>query len=700
MRLIAYWLTLATSLLLASCSGDSPPAQSVQQAETPLNQVALKQAASCDELKQKFVDNWVENLLSGQRFLDLQTTVPLNAPTVEVFAADALSGTGAGDAIPDDISQTNVQEAGVDEADSVKTDALGNLYIAQHDRLVVADAFPPQSMNILATLPLDGHVSGIYLAESDNLVAALVSPRLQVLPLPATTAIASYIPWQQKTDLVLIDISDPANPAASKTIRIDGSLVSSRRIGSKLLLVQSIYLNPWIYASSTEVQQILDAYRQAFVADDQIRIEELQAQLHQRILDRLDFDQAEELLPVWQTLVNGVEQQRSQLGCDEVFLPEIDLDHNQLLTVTSVDLGSGDIQHVAAIGSGWITYASENDLFIVQSGLNWWWQRDQHQQSAIHHFSIAGDKPAYVSTGLVKGFVNNAFSLSYYRDHLRVATTQNLWNQADRGDVRSTNHLFVLADNASAGMDVVGAVENYADNERIFSARLLGERGFVVTFRQVDPLFSFDLSDPANPFIAGDLKIPGFSTYMHPIGDNHLLTIGRDGDATGAGDQVAVKLFDVSDLASPVEVDSYSPDLPDGYSWSQAGWDHHAFTYHDPAQMLAVPLSSYNPLADEFFMGILVLNVDVSGGLSLAGRIDHDDLAQQLICDAADPGCDAPFFGWLARPTRSIFMTENTDSYLYSLSNIGVKAVATDALDTTAGSLLLPDPKAFYDFYF
>lgn len=684
-------------LLSTACNNDSSPPQTIQQTETPVAKVALKQAANCEDLKQKFVDNWVENLLDNQRFIDV-INVSSDGLITNESAGDA--STGIPVSAPDDVSQTNVQEAGVDEADRVKADSQGNLYIAQHDKLIIADAFPPQSMSIQSTLPLAGLVSGIYLSEADQVIAALVTPVIDVIT-PSSTAnvIAPYIPWHQKTDLVLVDVSDAAKPVIGKRIRLDGQLISSRRVDSKIIMVQSYYLNSLINTQNPSIQRRLNDYRQAFLDDNASQMEGLQAAIRRLVANGLDFKQVRDLLPRWQVLIDNAEQSSGLLACEDVFMPDIDLNHNQLLTVTSIDLASDAIQRIAAIGSGWITYASQNDLFIVQPGHHWWWDRDQHQQSAIHHFSIGGVNPAYVSTGLIKGYINNSFSLSYYQDHLRVATTQNLWNRRDLSDIRSTNHLFILADNTAQSMDIIGSVQNYADNERIFAARFLGEKGFVVTFRQIDPLFSFDLSDAANPFIAGELKIPGFSSYMHPIEDSHLLTIGRDGTDTGVTDQVAIKLFDISDLAAPLEVDSYTPVLPGGYSWSPADWDHHAFTYYQPTQMLAVPVSSYNPLDDDFFMGIMVLNVDLQTGLSLAGEVDHEDLLIQATCESAEPNCHSFYYRWLSQPTRSVFMTESTDSYLYSLSNIGLKSVNTSTLDQTVGSLLLPSPKDFYEVY-
>ncbi len=707
MKYAAIYSFITTLSLITACNnnGDIDPPTSIEQADTPINQVALRSMQSCSALHDKLIDNWVENLVAYQRYIPGQFSdsgfPSVQEDNLSVAADGATAPTSASaSSAPDDVSQTNTQEVGVDEADRVKADSEGNLYIAQHDTLVIADAWPAESMNTLATLELGGAVSGLYLSEQDDLVVALVrkqfvNPSFDV----AADSIAPYIWWNPETDLVFVDISDKANPVINQRLRLDGDLISSRVSNGRLHLVQSFYLDRYIFAHNADVQELLEDFHEAFVDDDEVKMASIKSRLKSHISDNFNIDDITDLLPAYQIIEAGQPGPDHILSCENLYAPIIDTRDNHLLVVTSVDFSGDNIHRTAAIGSGWIVYASQQDLFVVQRGNSWWWRSHQQQQSAIHHFSISDQQPVYLSTGLVKGYVNNSFSLSYFEDHLRVATTQNFWNLSDRSDIRSTNHLYVLADNQDNAMDVIGSVNNYADNERIFSARFLGDRGYVVTFRQIDPLFSFDLSDPTAPSIGGELKIPGFSSYMHPIGDSHLLTIGRDGDDNGATNLVAVKLFDVSDLANPLLVDSYTPDLGDGYAWSEANWDHHAFTYYAPKQLLAVPLSSYNFNKGKYFMGMLVLNVDLDLGMSLAGLVDHEDLLPEG-CSDTFASCDRWYFRWLSQPTRSVFMTLESESYYYSLSNIGLKATSTDDFGTTAGSLLLSNPENYYSFYY
>lgn len=698
MKTTTFLSLITLCLALSACDNSAKTAEVVEQSATPLEQLRLEPLQNCSALQHKLIDNWVENLLSYQRYMPGQF---IDTPVV-LSQEDSLSGATNSDAStsPDNVSQTNTQEAGVDEADRVKTDSKGNLYIAQHDKLVITDAWPAHSMNILSSLELGGPVTGLYLSEADNLVVALVrTPFIYPPVLAPTDSITPYIWWNPKTDLVFIDINDPSQPVINKRLRLDGHLISSRVTDGRLHVVQGFYLDRFLHAENEQVQDLLNAFHDAYTQENNEAMTSIKSQLKTYITENLDIEDVSALLPHYQFINNQQQEAAAALSCDQLYAPIIDTRDNHLLVVTSLDIDGDNIRRAAALGSGWVVYASQQDLFIVQPGYSWWWRPHQQQQSAIHHFSIADQQPAYLSTGLVKGFVNDSFSLSYHDNHLRVATTQNFWNLSDRSDIRSTNHLYVLADNGSA-MDIIGSVNNYAHNERIFSARFIKERGYVVTFRQIDPLFSFDLSDPANPFIAGELKIPGFSSYMHPIDDTHLLTIGREGDDNGASNQIAIKLFDVSDLANPSIIDSYSPDLGDGYSWSQANWDHHAFTYYAAEGLLAVPLSSYHSVSEDYFMGMLLLNVDTSAGLSLAGTVDHEDLLQQISCSANFLYCDSYYYRWLSQPTRSIFMTQDSDTTYYSLSNIGLKAVSTDNLQTTTGSLLLPSPEHFYELYY
>ncbi|MFT5506399.1 MAG: hypothetical protein ACI8XC_004127, partial [Gammaproteobacteria bacterium] len=374
-----------------------------------------------------------------------------------------------------------------------------------------------------------------------------------------------------------------------------------------------------------------------------------------------------------------------------------------LMTVSSLEIGTDYIEQSALLGNGWITYVTEEDLFFVQNSNGWWWTPFQREQTAIHHFSIGETKPVYQSSTAVAGYINDVFSMSFNNDHLRVATSERFRQNIEGVTIEDANHLFVLKDNDTKGMDITGQVLGYAPGEQIFSARFFSDKAFVVTFRQVDPLFGFDLSDPTNPTIVSELKIPGFSTYIHPLSEDLLITIGEDGDETGSNNDIAIKLFDVSDLSDMRLLDNFVPSPGSGYSWSAASWDHHAFNYHAEANMLVIPYSSYNYGQNSGFSGMLAMNIDTDAALiSELGRIDHRALRTSQCSQSGNEFCqyDSYYNYWPSQPRRSVIMTDDANRYLYAISSIGLSAVNTDNFDLTLGSDTFPQPDYNYFYWY
>lgn len=249
---------------------------------------------------------------------------------------------------------------------------------------------------------------------------------------------------------------------------------------------------------------------------------------------------------------------------------------------------------------------------------------DDREATQIHRFDIADPAaPArYEASGRVHGTPLNAFSLSEHAAHLRIATTER---PLDGGE--TVNHLFVLGQTTDADGDatlaITGQITDLAPTEQIYAARFAGERGFLVTFRQVDPLFTLDLSDPTRPAVVGELKVPGFSTYLHPLGADHLIGLGQAADEDGRVTGMQLSLFDVTDFAHPALAHA----LPLGDGWSDALYDHHAFTYWAPESLLMVPLNTWGGDSDAVRNGLEMFAVDIDTGFAERGFIDHGDLA-------------------------------------------------------------------------
>ena len=214
----------------------------------------------------------------------------------------------------------------------------------------------------------------------------------------------------------------------------------------------------------------------------------------------------------------------------------------------------------------------------------------------------------------------------------------------------------VLADDDEGHLREVGRVTGLGPGERIFAVRFLGEKGYVVTFEQIDPLFTLDLSDPYFPKVIGELEVTGFSSYLHPIGDDWLLAVGMEADEEGRVIGMAVTIFDVRDFANPKLAHRHLiEDDENSWSWSEALSDHHAFTYH--RGILSIP--AYIGGADGRFSGLLVLEADPEEGIHELGRIDHQDLTKS---DRQT---------WMR---RSVYI----EDAIYSMSSAGVKVNSLD----------------------
>jgi uncharacterized secreted protein with C-terminal beta-propeller domain len=290
------------------------------------------------------------------------------------------------------------------------------------------------------------------------------------------------------------------------------------------------------------------------------------------------------------------------------------------------------------------------------------------QKTAIYKIELDGMDIDYVERGSVPGMLLDQFSMDEYEGYLRVATTTgDSWGGSLS---ESLNHLYVLDDK----LEIVGSVEDLAEGERIYSSRFMDDRAYMVTFRQVDPLFVIDLSEPENPKVLGELKITGYSEYLHPYDEDHVIGIGKEASEEGRFEGVKVSLFDVSDVGNPVEVAKI--EIGDRGTDSDALYDHKAVLFDKGKNLLVLPIDLYeiNKSNDmnwgwgEFvWQGAMVLDISPKG-ISERGRISH----------RADEATDEGYWKqYQSSISRSLYM----DDVLYTISQTKVKANYLDSLD-------------------
>lgn len=286
-------------------------------------------------------------------------------------------------------------------------------------------------------------------------------------------------------------------------------------------------------------------------------------------------------------------------------------------------------------------YATSDMIFLGGRG----WAATSSNSTAtdvtyITTFGLSNASATLHATGIVPGYALNQFSFDYYQGYLRVATTTNAVMTYN-----STTFTFDVVQNSSSQIlvteiqndeiKIVGKLEGLGETERIYAVRFLGDRAFMVTFRQIDPFYTIDLSTPDNPIMRGELKIPGFSNYLHPIDVDYIIAVGQDADENGFLLGLQVALFNVSDLDDPQQIAKH---VVEGWSSSDSQDDHHAFRYLPESKKLILPVSNYGDDFDGFYVYDVDPDFDASveEGIALDFEISHFDSESLWYCFGRD----------------------------------------------------------------
>jgi uncharacterized secreted protein with C-terminal beta-propeller domain len=532
---------------------------------------------------------------------------------VYAFAASgagaAPESMGSGDSAPPNHSETNNQESGVDEADIVKTD--GNyLYIVDHNELIIIDAWPADLTQVVSRTQIvtNGWISGIYLTGDRVTIVSSTWHSGRYQPPMRGGGIAFDAIWggwwsKPQVKVTVMDVSDRATPAKVNETTYDGSLSSSRLIDNRLYLV----LDSSIEAPQPQtINKNGDSYYES-------------AATYRARLEAMSIG---DLLPGYSISKPGSAASEGYLGEENLFIPDDIEDPQSMFSVILTDPAAapGPKSTTAVVGFSGTIYASTDNLYI--SSQTWdspmgIWEGDA--KTNIYKFGLGIDSIPLKASGEVAGWIHNQFSMDEEGQSFRIATT------TEAGGL--SNNVFVMQQDGEQ-LEIVGGITALALTERIYSARFIGDRGYLVTFRQVDPLFTLDLSDPTNPQVAGILKVPGFSSYLHPVGEDFLIGFGRDATLDGRVQGLQASLFDVSNIADPRLVGAYKfenddPNHP-GWFWNSSGaeWDHHAFSYFPEQKILAVPILDYG-----WWHGngkLAILKLDETTGFSKLGQINHE----------------------------------------------------------------------------
>ncbi|MFO0751215.1 MAG: beta-propeller domain-containing protein [Myxococcota bacterium] len=594
---------------------------------------------------------------------------------------------------PDDYSQTNTQVEGVDEADIVKTDGTSIVGLFGQE-LVKLSSWPAAETHETGRASVKGYPTAFFMADGKAVVLSSASYYDFLSPEDRAAADRGDLTrdvrwWSGLTLVTTFDVSGDVPVLLAQRL-FDGYTIANRRIDDKVYLAQST----WVYVDGLEYwpQNVTSDSSEADIRAEFERMRTKNTALIEAL--PLDYWLPRELeLGADGTIASTAG--KSLVACTDVYAPSVHAGQG-LMTLVTYDLDDDTLAGSTIQGSWGNVYASTDAIYFASTNWDyyWWWETEEAVpplETQIHKFVIGDDGVArYTASGKVLGYAIDQFAFDEHDGILRVATTDGFgwWNPSQ---TETESRVTTLAQN---GKNLVerGVVAGLGKGENIYGVRFVGDRGYVVTFKQVDPLYVLDLADPTAPKVAGQLKVPGFSSYIHPIDDQHLLTIGREADDTGHVGGLKLEVFDVSDPAHPRS--TVSTLLGDGWNtWSEAQYDHHAFVYYPARQLLAIPVSGWLDEGDGYWSyksQLFVFKVTADSVQELGGDITHDGLLESL---GVDMSCRS-WYGWYsAWIRRGVFI----EDYVYSVSDIGV--VVHDTRDFGKGpvaQVLTANPQSWW----
>ncbi len=678
-------------------------------------QTKIKKFADYDELKEFLEQGAVEpsyglgygrGIMPGGMMLDA-VAAPMAMKSLE--AGEVISeatGLGAGS---DDFSKTNVQVEGVDEADIIKIGDNGKyIYAVSQKNLFIVDAYPADKAEVLSKIAFESRPRDIYI-NGNSLVVFGQDDQIY-----KTELYKNFSRRSNYTFFKVFDITDRKNPKQVRDLDFEGNYNNSRMIGDYVYFVTQN--RNYYYDDEMPVPRILEDGK---VMTQNCALSSVRCYMP----DVYYFD-----IPYQSynfTSVNAINvkdnnkavkgdvyllsgNQNMYVSQNNIYITytkhisEYQLMMEIMKEVVYPRLSIKNQERIAKIEAVENFILSQQEKmnkinYIVERYINSLADEERDkledeveknlkqkyadiskelEKTVIHKIAVSDGALEYKTYGEVTGQVLNQFSMDERDGYFRIATTKNrTWSRFENERQESYNNLYVL----DSGLKVVGALENLAEGEKIYSVRFMQNRAYMVTFKQIDPLFVIDLTDPTNPKVLGELKIPGYSDYLHPYDDTTLIGLGKHtGESEWGGVRIKglkLSLFDVSDVSKPKEIDTYI--MGDAGSDSIALRDHKAFLFSLDKNLLSIPVSireslggrSYGKLT---FSGAAVFKVDKETGFELKGKIDHSDGGRPA---------DRDYWRGYSYYDNTVKRSLYIDDVLYTFSNKYLKMNELDDLD-------------------
>ncbi|MFL6133762.1 MAG: beta-propeller domain-containing protein [Nocardioidaceae bacterium] len=547
---VAAYAVLSAGILGGGSEGAAAPP------ETRPSPVALQRFDGCEQLRRWYVRTALP--LVGPWGLGLPPAVFREG---QAGGPVAVSGDGAIPVVGSSGTGTNVQDADVDEADVAKTDGRLVVRVAGRD-LVVTDVHgdPHELSRTALPGPPLAHPE-LLLRGRRVLVVGNEQARWYGGPVEGMRRTFLPVPRQEThARLLSFDIANPSAPRFTGARIVDGGVVSTRQYVDGTVRV--------VVATGFPSLNFVHPGRERSVAEA--------TRLNKRIVRRAP-------VTAWLPAISTSSDltRRPLLNCAEVRHPRASSGLGTVSVLTFPFDESSRYAATAVTGSGDLVYSSAHRLYVATT-LGW--------HTDVHAFAVDGDRTTYAASGSVPGVAKDRWSFSEHDGHLRVVTsTDSGWNPRD--------NVVTVLDERDGGLRPIGTLGGLGRNEAIESVRWFGALAVVVTFRQTDPVYTVDLSDPHSPRLLGALKVSGYSTYLHPIGDDLLIGVGRDVSASGEDRGAQAATFDLHDVSDVRRADTFpfgkQTDLP-------VGWDPRTFTYLPAERTLVIPVRSWTDPRSRF----------------------------------------------------------------------------------------------------
>ena len=705
------------------------------------DQTKIKKFANYDELKDFLAQAPESGAYFGGGMAMARDAVGLAVPTAPSGISEELMNAGLSQKsmqAGSDYSTTNVQVAGVDEADIIKTDGK-YIYAVSGKSIFITEVYPADSAKIISKIELKSTPQNLYLngdslvvlGQDDAIYAKMQGELKRIVPSRSS----------QYAFLKVFDISDKKNPKQVRDLDFEGSINNSRMIGDYVYAVTTTYS----YGGDMPIPIILEngealptavgsprcncpavyyfdipyqSYNLTSIAAINVKDNAKPVKSEVYLLDGNQnmYVSQNNIYIAYTKYIN--EYQLVLEAMKEMIVPRLNAkDQAQVKKIENTD---NDVlskqEKLAKIGQLIQKYQmtlpqaeQENLQKELEAKMKQKYTdiSKELEKTVIHKIAIDKDSLKYQTVGEAAGAVLNQFSMDENGEYFRIATTKNrTWSQfADEsGQQESYSNLYVL----DKDLKVVGRVENLAPGERIYSVRFMQDRAYMVTFRQTDPLFAIDLKDPKNPKVLGKLKIPGFSNYLHPYDDTMIIGIGKDTEETTITPDCAelplgspsnelnidclpqpgrvitkgikISLFDVSDVANPKESAKYV--LGDSGSDSIALHDHKAFLFSRDKNLLVIPVQLLDGSDCDSMKGpcpAVIRQINFNGAAVFHIEKDKIELKGKIDHMDGDLGEAGSWYGYGyygSNVLRSLYIKE----ILYTMSNKFLKSNKLDDL--------------------